>query len=86
MHRLAGFGGHPFMLFFFFVVVATAALFLILMVSRRGMMMRHSGHPPATSAGSTSSEPLRLLDERFARGAVDVEDYKARREFLSNRS
>lgn len=29
-------------------------------------------------------DPRRLLDERFARGEIDAEDYKARRELLDS--
>jgi putative membrane protein len=31
------------------------------------------------------ADPRRLLDERFARGEIDAEDYKARRELLDSR-
>ncbi|HEX6937300.1 MAG TPA: SHOCT domain-containing protein [Actinomycetes bacterium] len=30
-------------------------------------------------------DPLRLLDERFARGEIEAEEYTARRELLKSR-
>lgn len=36
-------------------------------------------------AGGGRGDALRLLDERFARGEIDEEDYRKRRDLLSGR-
>lgn len=37
------------------------------------------------SGGPGLDDPLRILDERFARGEIDLEDYQARRASLSDK-
>ncbi len=57
----------------FWALVVVAVLALI-----RGGRLNQSG----PSAGSGYDDPLRVLDERFARGEIDLEDYQARRALL----
>jgi uncharacterized membrane protein len=69
--------GVPFLLF---VVVAVLALIVA------ALLIRGRVHPHAhgsVSASSTVNEAVRILDERFARGDVDVDDYKMRRDLLA---
>jgi uncharacterized membrane protein len=35
---------------------------------------------------SPTSDALRILDERFARGEIDADDYKQRRDLLNGQS
>jgi len=38
--------------------------------------------PPEQPATGGPDDPVRILDERFARGAIDTEEYRERRELL----
>lgn len=44
-------------------------------------------HPQGSSATGTSSDDdaVRILDERFARGDIDAEEYTSRRDLLRKR-
>jgi putative membrane protein len=44
-----------------------------------------SWRPGQHDAGGGRSDALRLLDERFARGEIDEEDYRKRRGLLTGR-
>lgn len=69
------------MLLFWGVVIGGVALLVRWAVGNRGP--RHEdgpgggGHGPVEDRGAR-----RLLDERFARGEIDVEEYRHRREVL----
>lgn len=66
------------MLVFFAFVVAGVILLL-----RRGF--RHNGHHHMGYPGNVgSSNAQAILDERFARGEIDIDDYNARKEALKN--
>lgn len=77
-----GFGpgsGHGLLRLVVFVVVAALVLLVV------ALLTRGRSHPYSHSvAGATApvNEAVRILDERFARGDVDVDDYKVRRELL----
>lgn len=58
--------------FWALVVVAIVALI-------RGV----SDDRPRWPRGPEHDDPLRVLDERFARGEIDLEDYQARRALLN---
>ena len=45
-------------------------------------MRRDTTRPAERPPADERSDALRLLDERFARGEVDVDDYQHRRELL----
>jgi len=66
-------------------------LFLVLLglvvVAVVAVLMRGRTQAPTRAlAGATApiNDSVRILDERFARGDVDVDDYKVRRELLTN--
>jgi uncharacterized membrane protein len=65
-------------------------LFLILLavvvVGVVALLTRGSSPRVIASTAAPINDAVRILDERFARGDVDVEDYKVRRELLVNRS
>ena len=46
-------------------------------------VVRNVGHRP--SGPAERDEPLRILDERFARGEIDADEYNRRRDLLRNR-
>ena len=68
MHH-GGWGLHG---FFSFLVLALIAVGLFVLLRRRG----HCGHGSRHSARA-------LLDERFAKGEIDQEEYEGRRDVLS---
>ena len=45
-------------------------------------LIRHGNPGPQRPAESAPSEPLRILEERFARGEIDDEEYRRRRAVL----
>lgn len=66
-----------------FGMVAFWALVIVAVVALV-RALREPGAPSTPQPTQTSSpDPLRLLDERFARGEMDVEDYRTRRELLA---
>lgn len=66
-----------------FGMVAFWALVIVAVVA----LVRALREPDAPSTPqptqTSSPDPLRLLDERFARGEMDVADYRTRRELLA---
>jgi putative membrane protein len=82
-----GFGpGHGlFLLVAFLVVVAALLLIAAALFSRRGPLARAQRPSPAgSSAPAGGPGPVQILDERFARGEIDADDYKQRRELLAS--
>jgi len=52
------------------------------------VVLRSSGHrdtPPPRHDATSEGSALRILDERFARGEIDAEEYAARRDLLRGR-
>ncbi len=65
------------------VVVCVAAIVVAALLERRPRETRASGDGgPATPNVSTSA--LQILDERFARGEIDADDYTSRRQLISS--
>ncbi len=49
-------------------------------------VIRNVGHrPPGHPAATEPDEALRILDERFARGEIDGDEYSERRDLLRSR-
>lgn len=72
--------GGPFAVFLVLLLLAAAVVLVVLFV-RQERMRRHG--PLAGAGGASASfEALRILDERFAKGEIDAEDYKVRRDLL----
>ena len=67
-----GFGGVVMVLFWVFVVALIVWLVLTL--------ARSQGQPGSTS--TSTQRALRILQERLARGEIDVEEYRLRRAAL----
>lgn len=90
---VGGPGGHTFFgaLFAFLVlcllVVLVAAAVSVLVRGarwrgpRRGPA-REGGPRPEAPAASSSDEALRILNERFARGEIDADEYTTRRDLI----
>ena len=75
-----GWGAWMFMAIMMLTFFALAAAVLITLI--RPGDGRRPPHPPG-AAGADGA--LRLLDERFARGDIDADEYAKRRELLRSR-
>lgn len=66
-----------------FLIVIAAVAFLVTLVVRKSRFAHRfaTGTGPHTHASPTS-DALRILDERFARGEIDPADYQERRDLL----
>lgn len=76
-----GAGRGIFMLIFMLLVLGSVIWVAAMLVRDRN---RHHAPTPTNvgPAGGRGSDALRILDERLARGEIDAEDYKTRRELL----
>jgi putative membrane protein len=72
--------GGPFVVFLVLLLLVAAVVLVVLFI-RQERVRRHG---QLVSAGEVagSLDALRILDERFAKGEVDPEDYKVRRDLL----
>jgi putative membrane protein len=77
------FGGHPFVGVLFFLIIVALVVWALIVISR---YLSHRHHQP--EGGTTSStlagtsDALKILNERFARGEIDAEDFTRRRDLL----
>jgi putative membrane protein len=78
---LIGFGwvGELFELLFGLLVVAALVTVIVLGIS---MLRQRRTAPAATTPASSSATAVAVLDERFAKGEIDEEDYRSRRALL----
>ena len=44
-----------------------------------------AGHHPTTLAAPPANDAARILDERFARGEIDADEYQRRRDLLRSK-
>ena len=63
------------------VMTVMMLIFWLVVVGGGVLLVRYlrAGERPA------SSDPLRILDERFARGEIDADEYGKRRQLLGSR-
>src|SRR5271169_2130585 len=86
MVERVGFGpGHGFFLLLLIVLLVGAAFLIASALTRRRTHHTHgdTGSPAASASASRGSDALRILDERFARGEIDTDDYTTRRDLLA---
>jgi putative membrane protein len=75
--------GHPFLgLLLFLIIVALVVWALIVITRHLQHQQIHSGAQATPAAASTTSDALKILNERFARGEIDPDDYTRRRDLL----
>jgi uncharacterized membrane protein len=74
----------------FVIVIVALALLITLFIRRSRFAHRFAGAPGARVATywrpSPTSDALRILNERFARGEIDADDFKQRRDLLNGES
>lgn len=73
-HGGIGWGGWIVMVAMMIVFWGALAWVIVTLIRQKGSR----SEPP----GQGGSEPMRILDERFARGEIDEDDYTRRREVL----
>lgn len=64
------------------VMTLTMAIFWSLVVFGVIAIFRRDGTTQLSNQQPSERNPLQMLDERFARGEIDVEEYHARQEVL----
>jgi putative membrane protein len=78
-------GGGLIGLLVFLVFIAVVAYVIMTLASQRH---HHQVHPHQAGSGMTepTSEALKILNERFARGEIDAQEYTERRDLLKGSS
>ena len=71
--------GMGIMMLLFFAVIAAVVVVLL----RPPRRQEHPAPPPAPPP--VEDPALRILDERFARGEIDEQEYRSRRDLLTSR-
>jgi len=69
-----------------FVMMFMSLLFLALIAVGVVLVVRSFSHGGQASSRGDGNRALDILDERFARGEIDQQEYEERRRTLTNRS
>ena len=80
MRHAVGLRGGLFLAFLVLLLIVAIVALLLSMSQRR---RDNVGHDGGVRDGSPAGSALRILDERLARGEIDVDDYTSRRNVLS---
>lgn len=74
-------GARLFFVLLLFAVLGAAVTAIVLAVRERQSRQAAAGTAPVGSTAA-ASDAMRILDERFARGEIDDEEYQRRRSVL----
>jgi putative membrane protein len=80
-----GWAGALFGLLLFLVFIAVIAWVILTVVSQRSHHHRHM-HEWGPGPVEASSDALKILNERFARGEISADEYTERRDLLKGSS
>ncbi len=75
--------GHPFLGLLFLLVIVALVVWALIVITRyvNHHHPHHGGQSTSASAGGTS-DALKILSERFARGEIDADEFTKRRDLL----
>jgi putative membrane protein len=76
-------GGHPFLGPLFFLIIVALVVWALIVITR--YLQHHQSQPGAQAASvaaSPTSDAMKILNERFARGEIDPDDFTRRRDLL----
>lgn len=57
---------------------------MVVMILLVVLLMWLTRQPPGPDSGDDEEKPFRILDQRFARGEIDEDEYARRRQALEN--
>ena len=77
-----GWGRGFFALLLLLIAVCVVVWIVSSLMRQNGHTHRHELSPGASPPSKQSSDALRILDERFARGDIDADEYTKRRDLL----
>ena len=84
-HQHSGMGWGQGLLAFLFVLLILAAVAWFAVAFSRQSGRLHHGHSHGVNAPtSQQSDALKILNERFARGEIDAEEFTQRRDLLQS--
>jgi putative membrane protein len=72
--------GYPFLGLLFFIVIVAVVVWALVVITR--YLNHRQPHHDEQGDASGSSEALRILNERFARGEIDADEFTQRRDLL----
>ena len=82
MHDGIGWGGWLFMLIFLLLLVALVIGIVLVVLRSTGGLRSSTGAGTSAAGSMASSTAQQVLDERYARGEIDEEEYLRRRSVL----
>ncbi|HUY15959.1 MAG TPA: SHOCT domain-containing protein [Acidimicrobiales bacterium] len=84
-HQHAGMGwGRGVIAFFFVLLVLAAVAWFAVSFSRHSGHMHHELAHANNAPSPHSSDALKILSERFAKGEIDAEEFTKRRDLLQS--
>jgi putative membrane protein len=77
-----GWGRDFFALLLLLIAVCAVVWIVAALMRQEGHVHHHEISPSASPPSNKNSDALRILDERFARGDIDADEYTKRRDLL----
>ena len=74
--------GHPFLGPLFFLIIVALVVWALVVITRHLNRRPHEGLQTTSGAAAGTSDALKILNERFARGEIDADDFTTRRDLL----
>jgi len=77
--------GHPFFGLLIFLIIVALVVWALIVVTRHVSHHSREDGQSSSGTGSESSDAIKILNERFARGEIDADDFTQRRDLLLQR-